>query len=670
MGGFSKPALLARLSELVPQSDTEPGRSRTRPLPATGTLHNTAVNRILYEVKAVSLSPDQAVILTNGLRFIPRSSRVADANTVLAAINRFAHRVQVAIDWPIPGVAHVGHTRVPVRYPATNHLSAPKGELGAVVVKHRQLLLRKRAALHELVGTPPPSNLPARAYRTIRKFGERSDIVVRPADKNLGVTVMSKEWYVSAALAHLGDSTTYTRKGVCSAPRAEMIVRHHRDTLRNILRGAGMSVFLIDKLLGPLSAHRLARFYVIPKLHKQSERKPYEARPITSQSGAPTEVASVMLASLLNEALGYEHWWSLRDTTALIKHLEGELPPLPADDPTTGRTVWLISADVTALYPNMDTNLIEVVVREEVQSHLARTGCDQPTTEATLKLTSELLSFVLHNCVFTFDAGDGQGPVLYQQMSGAAMGSACIPPAANMYVAHLVKPTLDSWRARVGGAILVTAKGFIDDLFLVLYGTRDEAQELTDALGNVHPKFKLTSVISSDAVQYLDVEVYRTPGADKLSVRPYVKELNKFLYIPPWSGHAPHALTSFISGEVRRLIRNSSLESDAINSSIMLMANLLGRGYRIMEILREFSRVSYTDRQSMLYPPDPHAHTARVAALTVPYNPVNAMLPLGEFVHEVQSVLQRQGHENLRVTLGWTNERNLQSLLHLQWPKA
>lgn len=261
------------------------------------------------------------------------------------------------------------------------------------------------------------------------------------------------------------------------------------------------------------------------------------------------------------------------------------------------------------------------------------------------------------------------GPVLYQQIAGGTMGSACIPPAANMYVARLVKPVLDVWRAGVGGSRLITAKGFIDDLFLVLYGTREEAQGLVSTLNSQHAKFKLTSVISNEAVVYLDVEVYRVPGAERLSVRPYVKALNQFLYIPPWSGHPPHALTSFVSGEVRRLIRNSSSEEDAINASIMFMVHLLDRGYRAERILREFARVSFEDRQHMLRPIGPKPRAKRVAALTVPYNPVTAMLPLGGFVSEVQKYLDRY-HLDVKVTVGWTNERNLQSLLHSQWPKA
>lgn len=658
----------------MPSTSTEHERSQPLPLTGPGTLHNGAVNVIRGDPVPVTLSLPHTELLTLGMRFIPRSSLLAPRSTLEGALSRFGHRLAVAMTSnAFTGPQRVGGSLLPLRLPPATTLQRPQGPVGAAVLSHRAAILAARETLELSMGRPSPSNLSVSAYRTLRRLSKRTDIVVRPADKNLGVTVMSKEWYVAAALKHLSDAESYANLGYVSADQVEAKVKALLVTLQSLLRGAGVQVGSLGRLLaGPF---RLARFYVLPKLHKH-DASPLDARPITSQSGSPTEVASIMLAGFLNQIIGVNHWWALRDTTALVNHIEEEVI-LPPDDPATGRTCWLISADVAALYPNMDVNLMKVVVYEAVDAFLrvcvggsGPLPCTAAQATATMRLVQVLLPFVLDNCVFTFDAGDGKGAVMYRQRRGAAMGAACVPPIANLYMASVVAPAVKHWKAKGGGGPrLVTAKGFIDDVFGVFFGTQPEAANFMAVLGRLHRSVRLTSVFSTESVPFLDLEVYRTPGASKLSVRPYVKALNRFLYIPPWSGHAPHMLGSFVSGEVRRFIRNSSQESDAVAASTMLMAHLLDRGYHAEFVLREFSRVCYSSRHTLLHPPAKPDTSPKVVALTLPYNPITARLPLGNLIRGVQETLELC-HEQVKVTLGWTNERNLQSLLHLQWPKA
>ena len=587
-----------------------------------------------------------------------------------SSLARFGHRLAVAINMGPSVNQTVGSSLLPLRLPQATTLQRPKpGPVLSALSHGSATLLQSHAKATSMnTATHAPSNLSPSAYRTLRTLRDRVDIVVRPADKNLGVTVMSKAWYVKAALQHLSDSDTYARIG-CASP--EMINARLRDLqakLTDILSEHLAAPTLRRLMAGPF---RLARFYCIPKLHKH-DKKPLDARPITSQSGAPTEVASVMLAGLLNGILGLDHWWALRDTTSLINHMEDIV--LPVDDPLTGRTTWLISSDVTALYPNMDIPRMRTVVHAAVGSyieahrHAPLDPIPDCEIESTCSLVPKLTRFVLTNCVFTFDSGNGEGPVMYEQRKGAAMGAACVPPIANLYMADLVRTTVCTWKARVGGPHLVTAKGFIDDILSIFFGTQLEAETYVAELNGLHPAVKLTSVLSTTSVPFLDLEVFRQPGSNKLLVKPYVKVLNRFLYIPPWSGHAPHMLGSFIAGECKRLVRNSSVEGDAVISAAMFMAHLLERGYQAQFVLKEFSRVSYRSRPKLLHPPPKPRVDRPVVALTLPYNPVTASLPLGSVVRAVQKALD-ECHEQVTVRLGWTNERNLQSLLHLQWPK-
>ena len=653
----------------MPSHSTEHERATPLPLTGPGTVRNTAVNVVSCDNNPVSLTPAHVELLTHGLRFIPRSSILIGGPLLRTAIDRFKHRLAVATSMPLKNAATfqrvVGTSIVPLRLPPTTRLQTlSAGPVASALWKGADALFQKHGELSTNMRVHIPFNLSRTALHTMRQLRLRSDIVIRPSDKNLGVTVMSKEWYVRAALAHLTNTNAYTRIGCAEDCQKDLLDRLTRELI-GILKPHLFASDLERLMKGPF---RLARFYVLAKLHKHASN-PLEARPITSQSGSPTEVASVMLADLLNQIVGCSHWWALRDTTALINHLDSEVV-LPPDEPLTGVTSWLISADVTALYPNMQLDLMKECVDESVRLYVQQRHTPSASAATTLNLVQKLLNYVLNNCFFTFDAGDGDGAVMYKQVSGAAMGSACIPPLANLYMSRLVRDLVARWKARGRGEpTLVTAKGFMDDVFVLVHGTRADAEAFMTQLNALHPSVKLTHAISAESVAFLDLEVYRRPLSNKLLVRPYVKSLNRFLYIPPWSGHAPHMLGSFISGEVKRLVRNSSTLDDAVTAATMFMAHLLDRGYDAGFVLREFSRVSYSSRLRLLRPPPKETPPSPVVALTLPYNPVTALLPLKSMMREVQQALEYT-HEHVRVTIGWTNERSLQSLLALQWPKA
>jgi hypothetical protein len=286
----------------------------------------------------------------------------------------------------------------------------------------------------------------------------------------------------------------------------------------------------------------------------------------------------------------------------------------------------------------------------------------------TMDLVLALLHAVLENCVFSYDAGDGKGPHLFKQVRGATMGSACVPPLANLYMAYLARPVVDRWSKGVDGGRLITGKGFIDDIFGLLIGTQEHVNRFKTDFESQEGNLRLTVVASVDHVDFLDVTVYRAADPTRLAVKPYEKVLNKHLFIPPWSGHSPHSLTSFISGEVKRLVRNSSLEEHAVDACLMLLLQLLTRGYSVETVLREMSRVRYSDRTSLLSL-SKAVTPQSVVALSVTYTPVNDILPLGKCIRAVQEQLDRI-RNNVRTTLGWRNDRNLQDLLHLQWPQG
>ena len=67
---------------------------------------------------------------------------------------------------------------------------------------------------HKLLDTfapchPDPTNV--YFFQRVKLLKARNDIIIKPADKNLGPTVMDRTWYFTEALSirHLGDVNTY-----------------------------------------------------------------------------------------------------------------------------------------------------------------------------------------------------------------------------------------------------------------------------------------------------------------------------------------------------------------------------------------------------------------------------------------------------------------------------
>jgi hypothetical protein len=682
-----------------------------KPLPA-GILENTGINISPYDSNPVALSKQDLVALSVGTRFIPARHTVLSPPELKEAFRLFEHRLAVAVmfDDP-PPPCFVGSTLVPYKpRPSGYYMELDPGPAKAEVFKWQKVFIERARKLQQLhVGgrrSGTPANLPHGAYQTLREWARRTDVVLRNSDKNLGPTLMSKGYYVSCCLKHLEDTASYTCKGVLKpgSGREGMYVETLRDMLADILLKDGrMTQGAVDSLLGSAQNYRLPRFYIMPKLHKMSGDRPFEARPIVSQSGSLTEVASKMLSQLLNTVVGPQHWWALKDTPSLIRLLEqfkvpvgDELHELSSKYPDNGEMgqIWLISMDVTALYPNMDIDATIAHVVHAVQSYIMEQTMENGDSEEsvtshldpaeTTALVAELLTFVLKHTYFTFDAGDGKGRVLYQQIAGASMGSSCIPPAANIYMAALAKDVVRRW---MDGSLsdtgsprkLLLAKGFIDDLFMVLYGTRADVDELAREIEQQDPtgKIRLTVTASTTEVPYLDLWVRYTPTSrltGKLEVAPYAKELNKYLYIPPWSGHTPHSLSAFIAGEAKRLIRNSSNEEDATYACTRLMCHLVARGYGVEAVFRQLAKASYARREQYLMPKastvDPK-RKGRVVALTLPFQSFTRTLPTRQFAREVQSaVTTYTTARGVRVVVGWSNDSNLQSFLRLQWPKG
>jgi hypothetical protein len=151
--------------------------------------------------------------------------------------------------------------------------------------------------------------------------------------------------------------------------------------------------------------------YVLPKLQKmQTSDGPIVGRPIAACHSWFTTYVSKWLAKKLNAAES-KYDTILTDRTKLIHELEGN---------TISKDAWLLVFDVEPLYPCVEHEGCAEAV--DVPSN-----CCCPCRYRDM--IRNFLRFVLKN-YFVYVQGK-----CYQQIFGGAMGTNCMPPAAQLYLA-------------------------------------------------------------------------------------------------------------------------------------------------------------------------------------------------------------------------------------------
>jgi hypothetical protein len=440
----------------------------------------------------------------------------------------------------------------------------------------RNVLMR---ALHRVGNTSVPSNVSAESMRILRDFLAKGRVVIKPSDKNLGIAVLPLDWYVSECERQLADSSTYR---LCDIDTPSLIEALHD------LVGEGQDFFTAQErafvLVKDADQVVLPEFYVIPKLHKT----PIVGRPIVPSHSWVTSNLSIWLDTKLRPLLSLFPW-ILRDSKQLLQQLPKCLDSRYSD-------VWLMTADISSMYTNLDTvGAVKIVVYLWREFY----GADK---EDEARFIGACTAFVLQNNFLGFRGR------AFQQIAGAAMGSPCIPVLANLYVgAHerhlfgeLYGPdfVLDS---------VLFYRRFLDDVCTVQRGFEWEMDAFKASLNTLIPGMSFEWQVSRKSVAFLDVLIRANCTSSALSetvsisTEIYQKPLNAYQYIPWRSDHPASVKLAFIKGELLRYVRTSSSRAAFTAIRTLFWERLRARGYPVPVLRSAFATVDYTrDRKGAL----------------------------------------------------------------------
>lgn len=367
------------------------------------------------------------------------------------------------------------------------------------------------------------------------------NIYVLPSDKNLGLCVIDFTEYNKLCNDFLSNNCVTVKLNVNDI---KCIV----SSLLNYIK-----YWINDNVYNTIlklenNANKLASFYILPKVHKS----PISGRPIVGAHSCPGAFISKWCSEMLSPLV--------QRLPCYIKN-SGHLLNILCNRSFPSDCVFL-TFDVVSMYPNM--KLQRTLQQLEITFKFIYGNFNN--FPKWYKAIIETVRFLFLNIYFTF------GNNTYQQINGIAMGTACAPNLANMY---LINEELNI----VQNDNIFLYKRFIDDGFVVCKD-KNTALLVLDILKSSGLEF--TFNIDAYSAVFLDLEIFKNNlflNTGLLCFKTYHKSMNKFLYLPAFSAHHPSTITSWIFAEILRLRNTNLLIEDFEFAVTFFMKALINRGY-------------------------------------------------------------------------------------------
>nr|VZI44706.1 unnamed protein product [Spirometra erinaceieuropaei] len=304
----------------------------------------------------------------------------------------------------------------------------------------------------------------------LKELRADNDLVIVPADKGRSTVVLDRTDYNQKAKSLLEDRQSYVP---CESNPMKTLTREINATLLGMENSGAISP--IDRRMARAQETALARFYGLPKVHKEGA----PLRPIVSLKGTPTYGLAKWLFQRL-KFLTSDSNTTVSSSTQFLEKLKG-VSLLPSD--------IMVSFDVTSLFTSIPQDLavetIELLLREKYDETENRLGHAQ---------IIQLLKFCLKT-YFTF------GGTIYEQVKGTPMGSPISGLIAEAVLQRLESLVFRHHRPKFWAR-------YVDDTFVVI--ERDQVLTFKEQLNAVFPDIQFTmEEEENNQLAFLDVLVCR-----------------------------------------------------------------------------------------------------------------------------------------------------------------
>lgn len=502
---------------------------------------------VIVLAKHFAPTPSQLKLLKKGLSFIPTTqvnnfmkkqlkSDLQIYHRRLLLTTFFEYRPQKEI---IPFVP---------KSPWTPKLSQVPNSIRKIIRANNYALTRLRWSRERT------SNVSYEDKQALKQLRDNTAIVIKPADKGSAVVIMDREQYIWEAERQLRNTDHYVKLD-------KFIYTDTIPMVKNILSSLKEGGFINRKqetyLIGSENP-RPRRFYLLPKIHKAPETWsiPFQippGRPIVSDCNSETYATAEYIESFLNP-ISTKHPSYIRDSYDFIHKIKELIVPEQA---------LLFTIDVESLYTNIETEAGLEAVKDWFQKYPNRRRPD--------KQVLELLKINLTRNDFEFNSQ------YYLQVKGTAMGKRFAPSYANIFMAKWEEAALATWPIKP-----LHYFRFLDDIWGVWLGTREQFMEFADHLNTFHSSIKIKFVLHDSEVNFLDTVTYK--GSDfqhtrRLDVKIYFKDTDTHALLHRTSFHPRHTFRGIIKSQLLRFHRICSQPQNFWDATRILFTALKKRGY-------------------------------------------------------------------------------------------
>ena len=252
--------------------------------------------------------------------------------------------------------------------------------------------------------------------------------------------------------------------------------------------------------------------------------------------------------------------------------------------------VAVVSLDIVSMYNNMSEDLGTEACKEYLESRI----CPEAGKESFVSTSALLaaLELCLHNNVFSFNKKN------YTQIRGVGTGVKLAPTYACLGLGKYEKMMFNSDQPLLENILLW--KRFIDDIFMLFRGSKEECEQLVIWLNSLIPgviEFKFE--FSYKKIEFLDLEISIEEG--RLKTNLFIKPSNKQLYLEFNSNHPSHCREGIPYSQALRVVERCTTPEDQDTQLVNLKEKLLARKYPEKIIEEKFTSAKKKNRREMIF---------------------------------------------------------------------
>ena len=496
---------------------------------------------IIHYFSSFQLSDTDFSLLCKGLSFTPTPSfTLKDQLNLLHTFDSYAVSLRhnsTLPKHPTTTIIPTHPLHKPMKFLKPKHLTKNEihtpsnfSSLESYIHDTKELLNQNLATIYK----PHKPNISPKQSRSIKRFkSQQHQLIIKPADKNLGIVLLNADDYIHECLKHL-STASYLRVPEFPSQLKQLLqttlIKFSRELTYNII----YSKSLYHHLQPQNCIYKIPQFYGLPKIHKSFVTVP-PIRPIVSQCNSLLSTTAKFLDHILQPlAKSYPDY--LHNSTSLINILENT---------TLSRNTILVSLDIVSLFPSIPQSECLSIIHQELLTH-------SNLLTFNPNLIMQLLDLHLRNNYFEF------GSFIFKQTTGIAMGAAFSPTVANIYMSVFIKRFLSTCSETP-----VILLRYIDDIFM-LWPKQHDITNFVTQLNSYHPNIKFTSTISETSIDFLDLTISKNnlSSSPAYHTKTFQKQNNLYQYLAFSSMHLSSTFKGIIIGECQRYVRtNSTLTS-------------------------------------------------------------------------------------------------------------